>query len=111
MPYKSEKMRVGKKYDKRRKLSETDKEGIRQNYGLISQRKLAKLYGVSRRLIIFIGCPEKHEENLKRRKASGGSKQYYDKKKHSKAMKKHRGYKQKLYLTGKIKLEEKNENN
>ena len=107
MPYKSEKINLPKKFDRRRKLSDLDKIEIKKAYGKISQRKLAKLYGVSRRLIIFIGCPEKQKENLKRRKETGGSKQYYDKDKHKKAIKKHRRYKQKLYLEGKLGVDEK----
>ena len=99
MPYKFEytKKLIPKYKDKRVKLTDNDKEEIKKNYGKISQRKLAKMYGVSRRLIIFIGCPEKYKKNLQDRKNRGGSKQYYDKDKQKEYMKKHRKHKYKLY--------------
>jgi hypothetical protein len=56
----------------------------------MSQRKLAKKFNVSRRLIQFVIAPEKYDENLKRREERGGSKAYYDRLSHNLAMKKHR---------------------
>jgi len=105
MPYNSEKIIIaGTKYDKRIKLSDEDRKEIVSLYKLPewSQRKLAKKFGVSRRLIQFILDPEKHQRNLERRKETGGSKQYYDKDKWREEMKKHRKYKQELHLKGLI---------
>lgn len=102
MPYKWEKLNIRPEDKKSRKLSDLEREQIKELYGKISQRKLAKMFNVSRRLITFIGCPEKHKENLKRRKESGGSMQYYDKEKNLETIKKHRRYKQELYLKGRL---------
>jgi hypothetical protein len=98
MPYKFEtdKKKIPKYKDKRIKLTDKDKEEIKQYYGKISQRKLANFYGVSRRLIIFVACPEKHKKNLQDRKNRGGSKQYYNKEKQREYMKRYRKYKQQL---------------
>jgi len=101
MTYKFEtnKMRIPKEYDRRRKLTDTEREEIKQLYGTISQRKLAKKYGVSRRLIVFIGDPEQHKKNLIAKKMRG--KEGY-KKINAEYMKKHRRYKKKLYDGGKL---------
>lgn len=92
MPYKSEKIKLpSKMMDKRVKLLPCQREMIVYwtNLGL-SQRQLAKMFNVSRRLITFIQDPSKQQRNLERRKESGGSSQYYDKSKHSQYMKDHR---------------------
>ncbi len=104
MPYKSEKIKLPKKYDRRIKLEDYERKKIKELYGKISQRKLAKMFNVSRRLIIFIGDPEKHKHNLQLRKETGGSKQYYNKEKNKIYMRNHRRYKQGLYLKGVLKL-------
>jgi len=102
MPYKCEtsKLHIPRHLDRRVKLSLEDREEIKKLYGTISQRKLAKMFNVSRRLVIFIGCPEKHKLNLKQREERGGSAFYYDSKKQTKQKRKHRRYKQSLYLKG-----------
>jgi hypothetical protein len=61
-----------------------------------SQRKLALMFNVSRRLIQFILDPSKHQANLEARKERGGSKIYYKREKHTKATKEHRKYKTQL---------------
>ena len=98
MPYKHKFYKIKKENDRRIKLTDMEREEIRILYGIISQRKLARIYGVSRRLIQFIGDPEKHEKNLVARRKRGGSKFYYDKDKHREYTKDHRHHKQKLYL-------------
>lgn len=104
MPYKFEyeNKHIPKELDRRRKLTDEQKEEIKKLYGTISQRKLAKLYGVSRRLIIFIGCPEKYKRNLQQREESGGSMQYYDKDKQREYSKNHRRYKRSLDIENKL---------
>ena len=96
MPYKFQTDRVlmPKGKDRRVKLTDEQREEIRGLYGSISQRKLAKMFGVSRRLIIFIGCPEKKARNLECREERGGTMQYYDKDAHTNSMREHRQYKQ-----------------
>lgn len=106
MPYKSEKMKIADKtLDKRVKLTDLQREQIKDEYstGLISQRKLAEKYGVSRRTIQFIIDPEKEKiakEQFKERRKDG---RYYDKENHKQYMKKFRDRKQELYKEGKLK--------
>ena len=109
MPYTSTKIKIqGTKHDRRVKLTPEQKQEISTKYatGLYSQRELAREYNVSRRLITFIIDPAKHKANLAARKAKGGSKQYYDKDKHTEAIRTHRRYKQALYKKGDIVLKE-----
>jgi len=104
MPHKFEttKLLIPEKLDKRRKLDRWDKEEIKNLYGKISQRKLAKQFNVSRSTIVFLGDEEAHKENLKRREERGGWKNYYDVSKHKVQMKKYRNRKYKLYKEGKL---------
>jgi hypothetical protein len=104
MPYKCEnsKLKIKPENDRRVKLTAEQKAEIKKLYGKVSQRKLAKAYGVSRRLIIFIGCPEKKVRDLQLRQERGGTAIYYDKEKHLKSMKKYRHHKQELYLSNKL---------
>lgn len=102
MPYLSEKIKIaGTKFDRRIKLTEEQKKEIKKlSSAGLSQRKLAKIYKVDRRLISFILNPAALEENLKRRDERGGSMVYYDKEKQSRCVKQHRRYKQELKLKG-----------
>ena len=111
MPYKyeSKKMKLPKEYDRRRKLTDEQKEEIKSKYesGLYSQRQLASEYGVSRRLVTFIIDPQKLErakELWKERKADG--RYNPTKEEWNKTIREHRKYKQKLYLEGKLKEDE-----
>jgi hypothetical protein len=97
-----DKTRVGKKNDRRIKLTDEQKDEIKSLGDNHSQRELARMYGVSRRLIQFIIYPEKLEENKKRRAERGGSAVYYDKEKHRQSMKEHRDYKKSLIEKGEI---------
>lgn len=107
MPYKSEQIKIqGTKHDRRRKLTERDKQEIRENKENLSQRGLAKKYGVSRRMIVFVLFPERQKKNYEDRVARGGSKQYYDREKHTQTIREHRQYKQELFKNGEIKLKE-----
>ena len=98
MPYKfqTDKLKIPRCKDRRVKLTDQERDEIKRLYGKISQRKLASLYGVSRRLIQFIGDPSKHEQNLKRRSERGGSMIYYNKEKHTTQIREHRQYKNEL---------------
>lgn len=106
MPYKfeTEGKKIPKDKDKRIKLTDEQREQIREMYatGLYSQRTLAKMFNVSRRLIVFTIYPERLEENKKRRAERGGSKQYYDKDKHREYMKQHRRRKRELDKNGEL---------
>jgi len=99
MPYKFEtdKRKIPRGKDSRVKLTEEERKEIKSLYGQISQRKLAKLFGVSRRLIIFIGCPEKlrrAKELYKERRKDG---RYYKKERHTKHIKKYRRHKKNIF--------------
>jgi transposase len=79
MPYKTEKLKLDSPFlDKRVKLLPCQKEMVLYwtERGM-SQRNLAKLFKVSRRLITFIQDPKKKEVDLQRRAERGGSKIYY----------------------------------
>ena len=91
-----------KRFDRRIKLSDEQKEEIKKLKGTITQTACAKMYDVSRRTIQFIWFPEQLEENKKRRAERGGSKQYYDKEKHNEAMRNLRAYKKGLKEKGLI---------
>ena len=107
MPYKSEKIKIaGGKYDRRIKITEQDKEDIR-NIKNMSIRAIAGLYGVDKRLIQFVLFPERYERNKRLRAERGGSKIYYNKEKNTETQREHRKYKQEMYVKKKIYLSEK----
>ena len=106
MPYKHITMHIKPEHNRRVKLDEETKEEIRANPDGLSQRKLAALYGVSRRLITFILDPQKLADNKAARALRGGSKVYYNKEKNTVAQREHRQYKQTLMLSGLLKEQE-----
>lgn len=108
MPYKSQTIPIcGTEYDRRQKLTSEQRAEIYHRYHTedVSQRQLAREYGVSRRLVTFIIDPDKLEESrsrLKRSKAKGLYKP--DKKKWAATVREHRKYKQELFKQGKIQI-------
>ena len=104
MPYKFETsgLKIPRDKDKRVKLSLEQREEVKELYGKISQRKLAKMFNVSRRLIQFIGDPQKKVRDLELRKQRGGSAFYYDSKKGVAYKNKHRKHKKELYLNNEL---------
>ena len=101
MPYKFEtekKVLANSELDKRRKLTDGDKEEIRNEYktGLISINGLASKYGVSKRTIQFTLFPERLERNKELYKERRKDGRYYDKDKHREYMKGHRRRKKEL---------------
>ena len=103
MPYKSDNIPVGKEYDRRRKLTDEQYEEIRHKYatGEYSYNKLAKEYGVSKKLILLIVNQESRRKNNERIKEHW--REYKDSnEKRREVMKEHRAYKKKLYDEGKI---------
>jgi transposase len=99
MPYKTEKLKLDSPFlDKRVKLLPCQKEMVLYwtQQGL-SQRKIAAMFKVSRRLITFIQDPKKKERDLENRAARGGSKVYYKGgKEWNETMKRHRTRKHNL---------------
>ena len=113
MPYKSEKINISNTpYDRRRKLTEDQKDYIRwlREEEQLSQRALAAKFGVSRRLITFVLNPEKERrsrENFKKRKSMGMYRP--TKEEWAETMRNHRHYKQQLYTEGKIQEQQQKE--
>ncbi|MCK5806411.1 MAG: hypothetical protein KAI66_26500 [Lentisphaeria bacterium] len=104
MPYRFQTsgLTIPRKFDARVKLTSSDKElmrALRVSEGL-SQRQLALMFGVSRRLVTFVLDPDKLIANKAARAARGGTASYYDKEKHAAYTRKHRRGKQKLALAG-----------
>ena len=103
MPYKSESIRLAPHQDRRRKLTDEQKEEIKRLYatGLVGQRPLAKQFGVSRSLIQVIVNPEIAEKRKQRIKEHW--KDYRPSKDEwAKIKREHRRYKQSLYLKGEL---------
>ena len=103
MPYKSEKIKLSPTQDRRRKLTDEQKEEIKKLYatGLIGQRPLAKQFGVSRSLIQVIVNPEIAEKKKQRIKEHW--RDYRPSKEEwAETIREHRHYKQELYLKGEL---------
>lgn len=104
MPYKSEKLKLSETQDRRRKLTDDQKEEIKRIYesGVCGTRPLAKQFGVSRKTIQLIVNPE-----IKQRQhdyvANNWRKYRSTKEEWAETMKEHRHYKQELYLKGELK--------
>lgn len=99
MPYKfdTDKKKIGRENNKNVKLSDSEREEIKSLYGTISQRKLAKMFKVSRRLIIFVACPEKYKHSKELYKERRKDGRYYKKDRHTIAIKKCRLHKKELF--------------
>ena len=103
MPYKSEKLKLSETQDRRRKLTDDQKEEIKRIYesGVCGTRPLAKQFGVSRKTIQLIVNPE-----MKQRQhdyvANNWRKYRPTKEEWAETMKEHRHYKQELYLKGEL---------
>ena len=103
MPYKSERIKLAPTQDRRRKLTDEQKEEIKKLYatGLIGQRPLAEKFGVNRSLIQVIVNPEIAEKKKQRIKEHW--RDYRPSKEEwAKTIREHRHYKQELYLKGEL---------
>lgn len=108
MPYKAEKIKLPREYDRRIKLTEEQKDEIRHKYetGFYSQRQLAAEYNVSRRLITFVLDDSKRQrcaELFKERRKDG--RYTPSKQERNKTSREYRKYKAELYKQGKLKGE------
>lgn len=85
--------------DKRVKLTFNQKQEIIyiREKQQISYQKIADMFGVSKRTIIFICKPETLQACLDKREERGGWKQYYNKEKHCLSTQQHRDYKRELF--------------
>lgn len=104
MPYKSSSIKLPPEYDRRRKLTDEQKDEIKHKYatGAYSLNGLAKEYNVSKKSILLIVNPESKRKNDERIKEHWRDYQPSSKERNAIA-KEHRQYKQKLYESGKIK--------
>jgi transposase len=95
MPFKTDSIYINCPFlDRRTKLLPCQKEMVAHYSNLgYSQRKLAKMFNVSKRLIQFVIAPEKLAKNKDLRKDRGGSVIYYKKDNHNKSIREHRRYK------------------
>ena len=83
----------GTTFDRRRKLSDEDKENIKCWYKNGSSiHIISEALRVSRRTVQFILFPERHIKNLADRAERGGTKQYYSKGKHRLSMRRYRDH-------------------
>lgn len=103
MPYKSEKIKLSEHQDRRRKLTDDQKEQIRQIYatGVCGTRPLAKQFGVSRSTISVIVNP-KRAEAVKQRSKEHWRDYRPSKEEWAATIREHRRYKQELYLKGEL---------
>lgn len=103
MPYKSEKLKLPPTKDRRRKLTDEQKEEIRAIYatGVCGTRPLAKQFGVSKSTIQIIVNPDRAAA-VKQRIKEHWRDYRPSKEEWAKTMKEHRHYKQDLFLKGEI---------
>lgn len=97
MPYKTEKQKLPPELDRRRKLSDEQKDEIKHKYstGLYSLNGLAKEYNVSKKTVLLTVNPEGKRKNDERIKEHW--KDYVPTKEERNAtMRKHRAYKHKV---------------
>ena len=97
MPYKAEKKRLPPELDRRRKLSDAQKDEIAHKYatGLYSLNGLAKEYSVSKKTVLLIVNPESKRKNDERIKDHW--RDYVPSKEERNAiMREHRAYKHKV---------------
>jgi hypothetical protein len=103
MPYKSEKIRLNEHQDRRRKLTDAQREEIRQIYakGGIGTGTLAKQYGVSKSTVQVIVNPkiaERHRQRMREHwRDYRPSKEEW-----AATMREHRHYKHDLYVKGEL---------
>ena len=106
MPYLSSKIPIaGTQYDRRIKLTNEQKEYIRwlRSEEQLSYNKLAKMFGVSKKLILVVCKPEIIIRERERRKELAADGRYrYTKEKWAETVREHRRYKQQLKVEGKI---------
>lgn len=104
MPYKSEKLKLDPTQDRRRKLTDEQREEIKRIYksGACGTRPLAQQFGVSRSAIQVIVNPamaQKRHEYV----AQNWRKYRPSKEEWAATQREHRHYKQELYLKGELK--------
>lgn len=107
MPYKAEKIKLKGLQDRRKKLTDGQREEIRQLYGTgcYSLNGLAKKFDVSKKTVLLI-VNENSAERAKQYRKENWREWQGTKEEHREAIKKTRHYKHQLYKDGKLKDEE-----
>ena len=106
MPYKSEKIKLPENLDRRRKLTDGDRQEIKDLYatGMWSLNGLAKKYGVSKKSILLIVNPDSAAKAKQYRKEHW--REFQQKGEEWNAVQReHRAYKYNLYKQGLLKSE------
>lgn len=104
MPYVSEKMKLPPEYDRRRRLTDEQRQEIIQKYstGEYSMRQLGREYNVDKGTISIIVNPDQKKRYSQYNKDNWRRHQTYGEE-HNAIMREHRAYKHQLYKQGKIK--------
>ena len=110
MPYKSEKIKLQGLQDRRKKLTDQQREEIKELYGtgLFSLNDLAKRFEVSKKTVLLIVNKES-AENAKRYRKENWKEWKGTKEEHKEAIKRTRRYKQDLYIKGELKEDKQEE--
>lgn len=103
MPYKSESIRLQGLQDRRRKLTDEQKEAIKEMYatGNWSLAKLGAEFGVSKKTVLLLVNPDSADKAKEYRKENWREFQR-TKEERTAATREHRRYKQSLYLSGQL---------
>ena len=104
MPYKSEKIKLKGLQDRRKRLTDKQREEIKELYGtgLYSLNDLAKRFNVSKKTILLIVNSDSAEKAKQYRKEHWREWQRTGEE-WNKVIRNHRKYKQELYKDGKLK--------
>ena len=107
MPYKSEKIKLKGLQDRRKKLTDEQREEIKELYGTgcYSLNGLAKKFEVSKKTILLI-VNENSAERAKQYRKENWKEWQRKGQEHNEAIKKTRHYKHQLYKEGKLKDDE-----
>ncbi|MDR2044863.1 MAG: hypothetical protein LBQ15_10995 [Clostridium sp.] len=105
MPYKSEKIRLAENQDRRRKLTQEQKDEIVALYatGKHSLRSLGRQFGVDRTYMKILVNPDR-AETVKNRIKEHWHDYVPSKEQRNEIMREHRQYKHSLYLKGELRI-------
>lgn len=104
MPAYYDNVNVGKKYDRRIRVSEEDIKIMHELRAKgISIHEISRRMGVSKRTVQFRLFPERYQLNQERAKANKAWLRYYDRDKWRETQREHRAYKKSLIKKGLIK--------
>lgn len=106
MAGKAQRIKLSESQDRRRKLSEVQKQEIKDLYetGNFSMKTLASMYEVSKKTILLIVNPESAEKARQYRKENWRNWQRTGEE-WNRIQREHRAYKQMLYIRGELKEE------